>query len=391
MLEGLTELTVFRGTLADPVVSAAADIARAPDGERGEAIARMIAALYACGETDLTDHVRRVAFADDNIYVRAAAKGDKIPDSVALNARRDLDALGGLASLTPDRLAGPAPTGRAPLFDSRTIDLAAEYRDRVSRVSRYGYGIWATGAFFIVGPDGEPVPVKNPDPIRLDQLVDYEEQKRALINNVLALLDGRPAANALLTGDAGTGKSSTVKAVVNEYADRGLRIIEIRKEQLRSIPALLDRLAEQPLRFILFIDDLSFARGDDTFNSLKALLEGSVSAKSPNTIVVATSNRRHMVAELHSDREGDEIHRGEMMQETVSLSERFGLHIRFYKPDKKTYLDIVRRLCEQRGVSLPETELEIAAERFALERGGRSARAASQFVYGIISSNGGNQ
>ena len=145
------------------------------------------------------------------------------------------------------------------------------------------------------------------------------------------------------------------------------------------IPGLLDELSANPLKFILFIDDLSFQKSDDNYSALKAVLEGSVSAKSRNVAIYATSNRRHLVKEAFSDRDGDDIHRNETMQEIVSLSDRFGIQVTFQKPDKATYLHIVRRLAQERGVECSQ-ELEALAERFALERGGRSARAARQFV-----------
>ena len=189
----------------------------------------------------------------------------------------------------------------------------------------------------------------------------------------------------MLTGDAGTGKSSTVKAVVNAFYNDGLRIIEVRKDQLASIPKVLDELSQNPLKFILFIDDLSFLSDDDNFNGLKAVLEGSVSARSKNVVVYATSNRRHIIREKFSDRDSDdEVHRNDAMQEMISLSDRFGLHISFNKPDKKTYLDIVLNLAQKSGVSMPQGELCAQAERFALERGGRSARLARQFIDSIL-------
>ena len=184
----------------------------------------------------------------------------------------------------------------------------------------------------------------------------------------------------LLTGDAGTGKSSTVKAVANAMWREGLRIIEVRKDQLRAIPKILDALSTNPLKFLLFIDDLSFLKDDDNFNALKAVLEGSVTAKSSNVVIYATSNRRHIIKEKFSDREGDDVHRNDTMQELISLSERFGIHISFSKPNKETFLHIVHHLAAESGLDIPESELDASAERFALERGGRSARLARQFI-----------
>ena len=237
---------------------------------------------------------------------------------------------------------------------------------------------------FYINPENKIVPVRNPDQTRLENLIDYKREQQIILDNTQALLDGKPAANILLSGDAGTGKSSTVKAVVNELHHKGLRILEVRKEQLREIPGILDELNSNPLKFILFIDDLSFQRDDDNFSALKAILEGSVSARSSNVVIYATSNRRHLVKESFSGRDGDDVHRNDTLQEMISLSERFGIQITFQKPTKATYLDIVHHLCAQRGVEMDEKELDIKAEAFALSRGGRSARAATQFVDGLV-------
>lgn len=228
--------------------------------------------------------------------------------------------------------------------------------------------------------DGAVVPVLSPDPVRLTDLKGYAREREAVLHNTLALIDGKPAANALLYGDAGTGKSSTVKAIVNELAGRGLRLVEIGRDALSGIPALIDTLAGNPLKFILFIDDLSFKSDSDDFGALKAVLEGSASARPNNLAVYATSNRRHIVRESFSDRAGDDVHRGETIQELASLSERFGLSVNFYTPDRQQYLDIVRALAEQYGVRLDGETLEREAERWALRRGGRSPRIARQFV-----------
>ena len=212
----------------------------------------------------------------------------------------------------------------------------------------------------------------------------YEREKGVILENTRALLEGLPAANILLTGDAGTGKSSTIKAVANELAGEGLRILEVRKEQLREIPALLDELTRNPLKFVIFIDDLSFSAQDDNFAALKAILEGSVSAKSDNVVIYATSNRRHLVRERFSDREGDDVHLSDTIQEIISLSDRFGIRVTFLRPDKEAYLEIVRRLAAEEGLDVDEEELALEAERFATRRGGRSARGARQFVDRLV-------
>ncbi|MBQ4225685.1 MAG: DUF815 domain-containing protein, partial [Oscillospiraceae bacterium] len=178
---------------------------------------------------------------------------------------------------------------------------------------------------------------------------------------------------------------STVKAVLNEYKDRGLRLIELKKSQLHDIPLIISEIADNPLKFILYVDDLSFSSDDDDFGALKAVLEGSVASKTPNIAIYATSNRRHLVKERFSDRSGDEIHVRDSREELISLSERFGLKVTFTKPDKELYLKIVEQLAKQYGLDCDKDELFAKAESFALRRSGRSGRAARQFIEMVIS------
>ena len=183
----------------------------------------------------------------------------------------------------------------------------------------------------------------------------------------------------MLFGDAGTGKSSTVKAVVNEFWERGLRLVEVKKNQSSEMTAVIEALSRNPLKFILFLDDLSFTAENDDFYTLKAMLEGSALAKAPNIAIYATSNRRHLIKESFSDREGgDDVHRNETMEETISLSARFGLTVAFLRPERELYLRIVRELAKDAGIAMELEQLEAEAERFAL--GGRSPRAARQFI-----------
>ena len=193
-------------------------------------------------------------------------------------------------------------------------------------------------------------------------------------------MDGTGASNMLLYGDAGTGKSSSVKAVAAHFAPGGLRIIEVKKNQLYQIPSVMEELASNPLKFILFIDDLSFSGNDDNFSALKATLEGSISGCGDNCVIYATSNRRHLVKESFADRAGDELHFNDTMQETMSLASRFGLSVTFQKPDKEEYLNIVRSLAREYGIDMDEHELFKKAEAHAIRKNGRSPRTAKQFI-----------
>lgn len=385
----LRSMTVFRGLLEDPVLSALIRCLERTSGgpERfvpvyGEFVSR----LYQAGYVSLTEYLRDLVFDSDNVYIRLMGLG-KLPDKLLLDSTiLDLDTLSDAAALDAARLLEEAGCNLAlARFEGKKVNLTNEYGERAKEVGRYGYGIYARHRMFCLDAGGRVTPVRSPDPIRLSQLIDYQREKDLILQNTRALLQGKPAANILLTGDAGTGKSSTVKAVVNELWEEGLRILEVRKEQLHEIPGILEELKENPLKFIIFIDDLSFERDDDDFSALKAMLEGSVSAKSGNVAVYATSNRRHLLKERFSDREGDEVHRRDSMQEAASLAERFGLRITFQRPDKDTYLRIVRSLGEEAELELSDEELCAGAERFALSRSSRSARAARQYIDGLIS------
>ena len=250
---------------------------------------------------------------------------------------------------------------------------------RAAQVGHKGFGMFARHHVFTL-EDGRLTPVRYPDPQRLSELPGYERERQKVIENTRALLAGKPAANVLLYGDAGTGKSSTVKAIANEYAADGLRLVEVKKHQLYQMPALMDELAQNPLKFILFIDDLSFAANDDNFAALKAILEGSVGGRSHNVAVYATSNRRHLVKERMSDRTGDDLHEGDTRQEMMSLSARFGLTVTFQQPDKARFDAILLDLAKQYKLQMPSDQLFLRGEAFALRAGGRSPRVAKQFV-----------
>ncbi|RKJ40072.1 DUF815 domain-containing protein [Acutalibacter sp. 1XD8-33] len=384
----LRSMTVFRNLLEDPVVSALIRCLERTSGgpERFvPAYGEFVSRLYQAGYISLTDYLRDLVFDSDNVYIRMMGVG-RLPDKLLLDSTiLDLDTLSDAAGLDAARLLEEANCNLAlARFEGKKVNLTNEYGERAKEVGRYGYGIYSRNRMLCLDGKGRVVPVRSPDPIRLSQLIDYQREKDLILENTRALLSGKPAANILLTGDAGTGKSSTVKAVVNELWEEGLRILEVRKEQLHEIPGILEELTENPLKFIIFIDDLSFERDDDDFSALKGMLEGSVSAKSGNVAVYATSNRRHLVKERFSDREGDEVHRRDSMQEAASLAERFGLRITFQRPDKSTYLNIVRSLAEEAELDLPDEELCAGAERFALSRSSRSARAARQYVDGLI-------
>ena len=384
----LNSLAIFRALLSDPVVSALLDYLNSREKAISEAVSKyaaFVSSLYGTEKRTLAGYIQHIVNNDENAYIRMIGQGKQPWPEMEAQVERELEILQAVADLTPETLReGLDWDGYLPIFATKSLNIVESYHQRCTNIHRFGFGLYAKHIMFYIGEGNRIVPVINPDQIRLSSLVDYKREQQIILDNTVALLEGKPAANILLTGDAGTGKSSTVKAVVNELHDRGLRILEVRKEQLHAIPAILDELNTNPLKFILFIDDLSFQKDDDNFSALKAILEGSVSAKSRNVVIYATSNRRHLVKESFSGRDGDDIHRNDTIQEIISLSERFGIQVTFQKPNKEIYLGIVRHLAEEKGVKMDADELDMLAERFALGRGGRSARAATQFIDGLL-------
>lgn len=229
-------------------------------------------------------------------------------------------------------------------------------------------------------------PVRMRHRIRLEDLQDIDEQKARIDRNTRQFLAGRRANNVLLTGARGTGKSSLIKALLNEYCAQGLRLIEVDKSDLVDLPEIVEMVGTRPERFILFCDDLSFEEGEDAYKALKSVLDGSVAAMSDNVLIYATSNRRHLMPEYHDENlqarhVGGEIHPGEATEEKISLSERFGLWISFYPFSQAEYLDIVAHWLSSFGV--PDGELAAVRQealQWALMRGSRSGRVAWQFA-----------
>ena len=386
----LSALTVFRGILKLPPMDALLRFLRNTEGERaGMELYGAFVYSLASDNYSLSSFLKRAVFADENACAVAAGRQKKgkggIPAVLRDNMSAELELFSTLTHLTPEDLCSP-PTyrGYIPKFANTPVDFPSAYAERLGNIRRCGYGVFSTASMFRVDEAGEIVPIQTADDVSMELFVGYEEQRNEIFANTRLLLNGKSAANALLYGDAGTGKSSTVKACVNRFAGEGLRLIELRKDQLFALPHVMGAISGNPLRFIIFVDDLSFQSNDDSFSMLKAALEGSAAAKAENAVIYATSNRRHIVKESFSDRNaGDDIHRRDTMQELISLSDRFGLTVFFPKPDKELYLRIVRSLAKRQGVKLQQEELERKAEAFALAKGSRSPRAAEQFIQSL--------
>lgn len=337
------------------------------------------ASLYQT-TSSLTDYIRTLVVQDDNFYVKRTAAGDAVEAEIRSAAEQELMILQKLASLSCEPVQEAIGyEGFLPQWTTQAADLQYDFMEKLNNIQRTGYGIYAKYTFFRT-EEGNIIPVAHPDYQRLDELFGYERERGLIMKNTQALVDGTGASNMLLYGDAGTGKSSTIKAIAAALSSKGLRIIEVKKNQLYQIPKIMEELASNPLKFILFIDDLSFTGNDDNFSALKATLEGSISGCGDNVVIYATSNRRHLVKESFADRVGDELHLNDTMQETMSLAARFGLAITFQRPDKDEYLMIVKALAAEYGIDMEEEELFKKAEAHAIRKNGRSPRTAKQFI-----------
>lgn len=351
---------------AHPLVKATLSYAQEKTEEN---FAQLVRAVYASGaEENYLAFLSKLTIEDDNPFSRAFAAGKGNP-FLKKGMADDWNAL--LSALPQENGYFALGALHPPLTGSGeevTEKLAEFYAKR-------GFGDFISHVAF--GYDGDLTPVLSPDPVRLTDLKGYEREKKEVGENILNFLSGFPYADMLLYGDRGTGKSSTVHAMINEYADRKLRLIELKKENLLLLPRLKTRLASLPMKFILFIDDFSLRENDERVSTLKAALQGSMEGHTDNVMIVATSNRRHVVEE-RMDTRVNSVHAGDSEQELLSLSDRFGITVLFSSVNKSEYLAIVRTLCAERGLTVEN--LDLLAERWALLRGGRSPRRARQFA-----------
>ncbi len=275
---------------------------------------------------------------------------------------------------------------------SAQIEQAAD-EEEIFRIvtdfyAAYGVGMFGLNKAFRIRhlEDGvEFMPVNNTDRVILDDLIGYEIQKKKLIDNTEAFIQGLPANNVLLFGDAGTGKSTSIKAILNEYYDQGLRMIEIYKHQFRDLSTVIAQVKNRNYRFIIYMDDLSFEEFEIEYKFLKAVIEGGMETKPDNVLIYATSNRRHIIRETWSDRsdveQNEGMHRSDTMQEKLSLVARFGVTISFSRPSQKEYFQIVMELAKRYpGITLSEEELCAEANKWELSHGGISGRTAQQFI-----------
>jgi len=360
---------------------------------------RLLAERNQSWQEYLLDHLLQ----DDNPFSRQAQRADlsDLPTGLLQAARHDLQILQRLYWCDGEQLnlwiqaIAPLPqpmiVWHAPPMLTQSIQaklatlndwaealplLAHHYRQQGTGLfAQYRALRWQGGWF---------VGVAAPDGVELTTLVGYEDQKAALVKNTEFLLQGLPALHVLLYGSRGTGKSSLIKALLNQYGDRGLRLVEVAKSELTDLPVIADQLRTLPQKFILFVDDLSFEEDDEAYKALKVVLEGNITARPLNVVVYATSNRRHLIREFFGDRppprDGDEVHAWDTVQEKLSFSDRFGLTLTFAPADQPTYLQMVFHLAQQAGLTISPSDLEFRALQWATRHNGRSGRTARQFI-----------
>ena len=292
-----------------------------------------------------------------------------------------------------------AKDGKSKVYNARIRDrictLAAKFKENQSPQEMkdtltefyrdYGVGKFGLNKAFRVVHEEEGariVPIRNIAHVSLDDLVGYEIPKKKLVENTEAFVNGKKANNCLLFGDAGTGKSSSIKAIANAYYDKGLRIIEVYKHQFEDLHDVIAQIKNRHYKFIIYMDDLSFEDFETEYKYLKAVIEGGLEKKPDNVLIYATSNRRHLISESFSDKEGrrDDLHASDTVQEKLSLFARFGVSIFFCAPDKKEFNTIVKTLAERYGITMPTEELLLEANKWELSHGGLSGRTAQQFI-----------
>lgn len=415
LLLDLDCMTALRHVLKSPAISALRALlsACAQEDASEDALTEAYCAAYAAwlaaageGKGGFAREALEAVLFEDSPAARLCARtdGDKLPYSLVNALAHDLDALGRLTSIEPamllllceragmsGRVAARLPVWEigvgSETFDPR-VDVGMLSREGAKRVAaffrKHGSGLFARypGCTWAgVGP-GNPLGlrgVREPDPIRLENLVLYERERGVLVENTRRLLAGLPACNILLYGDKGTGKSATVKALLNDFWLDGLRIVEVPLAHLTNLPAIFAALREQPNRFIVFVDDLAFGDSCPEYTALKTVLEGGLEARPANAVVYATSNRRNIVRQRFSERQ-DDVNERDTLEEKFSLADRFDLRLTFTSPSQEEYFTICRTLLDARGVPYDWETLRDRARAWTVSHNGCSPRVARQFV-----------
>lgn len=381
----IASATVYKGAFDAPVVRQICEYVKLKaDGASvqtvAEAAASVFSAAVAAGHSsEIGGAFIEAAKLSENFISKALAFGESVPDDIESAALFDLETLIRLVHIHPDKSDLPAGAPVWTLIDYDILeDSEILYNYLKSYYEKNGYGIVSKYSAFKY--DGGLIPAINTDKIKLSSFKNYDVERAAVKENTEAFVNGFPAQNVLLYGDRGTGKSATIHALLNEYSSRGLRMIELAKNNLSGLSSLIEILSRYPNRFIIYIDDLSLTGDEAVLSDLKAILEGSLEKRPDNILVYATSNRRHLVKEKSTSELSKETNDADAREEMLSLSDRFGLTVTFFNPNLKVYREIVAFLAKENQINIDEQTLFSAADRFAIRRGVRSPRTAQQFI-----------
>ncbi|TXJ12423.1 ATP-binding protein [Brachyspira aalborgi] len=329
---------------------------------------------------NLADFILSQIFLDDNIYISKCILKQEINNNLKKTFKNELNFFKYISSFDFSSIFNKEYSKNIAELEIKEIDFYKIYSEHIKNIDKKGYGIFYNNNMFVLDDRKNIIAVKNKDNQDIKKLYGYEIERNKVLSNTKILIEGKKANNILLYGDAGTGKSSTVKAVANFFKDEGLRLIEIKKNQLHFITDIIEKLSCSPLKFIIFIDDLTFSSNDDTFSYLKAILEGGVNSFPNNIAVYVTSNYRHLIKENFTDRTGDDIHVEDTIQQIMSLTNRFGTIITFQRPNRDLFSEIVLSYAKENNIKTDKEELINQAEAYAIRSAGRSPRVAKQFI-----------
>lgn len=416
LLHKLASLGIYQQVLEDRVISNVVSLLKQLHEKTSgvetkiKTYSKIYAFLLQNHCTSLYEHVENLTFLDENTFTVLCEKQELHTDNFLVKqAAVELEILHNLATINCVDMKNKISQGQSKAISNiignlpdwnacendASLQWGAKIEERIKWHGKNGAGLFAKHAFFSY--DGECktlVPVKNPDPITLDKLYLVDSQKDVAIKNTKIFLSGRNANNILFYGDRGTGKSSMVKALANEFSQQGLRLVEIPKRYLSQMPIITSLLSDRGLKFILFIDDLAFENNEEEYTALKAVLEGGIEYRPQNILLYATSNRRHIIKETFSDRKGfssdnpdDEVRARDAMQEKLSLSDRFGITIVFSSPLKKEYLQIVHKMAQEENLKIDPELLELKAMQWEMSYNGMSPRTARQFIHWLKADN----
>lgn len=331
-------------------------------------------------DNNLADFILSQIFLDDNIYISKCILKQEINNNLKKTFKNELNFFKYISSFDFSSIFNKEYSKNIAELEIKEIDFYKIYFEHIKNINKKGYGIFYNNNMFVLDDRKNIIAVKNKDNQDIKKLYGYEIERNKVLSNTKILIEGKKANNILLYGDAGTGKSSTVKAIANFFKDEGLRLIEIKKNQLHFITDIIEKLSCSPLKFIIFIDDLTFSSNDDTFSYLKAILEGGVNSFPNNIAVYVTSNYRHLIKENFTDRTGDDIHIEDTIQQIMSLTNRFGMIITFQRPGRDLFKEIVLSYAKENNIKTDKEELIKQAEAYAIRSAGRSPRVAKQFI-----------